>query len=317
MQKFLDTILGNGLLPSITRPTRIVQQSATLIDSIFISEVLQWNFDSALLIYNISDHLPIITLMKQTKIIDKNPIEFHSRKLRNEKIATINQKLHGIDWNRTLNSENCNVNFNRFCETLHNTMDAVAPLIHVKISRKRRYTEQWMTQGIETSSRCNLQIYKETIQSNSTETDNEKYKAHCNILNHVKRNAKINYYIDNCNQYKNNTRKLWQVINQIIGKQHPCGSIIPYISINNIKTYDPKRISNKFGSFYANLGSNFAKQINPGKTSIEDYINRIPRALNSMAMLPTTQHEVAKLMKGLPNKSSSGHDQINNTLLKN
>ena len=182
MQKFLDTILGNGLLPSITRPTRITQQSATFIDNIFISEVLQWNFDSALLIFNISDHLPIITLMKQTKVIDKNPIEFHSRKLSDEKIATINQKLHGIDWNGMLNSENCYVNFNRFCETLHNTMDAVAPLIHVETSDKRRYTELWMTPGIEISSRRILQLYKKTIQSDSTEADTEKYKAHHNIL---------------------------------------------------------------------------------------------------------------------------------------
>ena len=195
-------------------------------------------------------------------------------------------------------------------------MDAVAPLIHVKISGKRRYTEPRMIPGIETSSRCNLQKNKKTIQSNSTEADTGKYKAHRNILNHVKRSAKTNYYIDKCNQYKNNTRKLWQVINQTIGKQHQHGSIIPHISINGIKTYDPKRIPKEFGSFYANLGSNLAKQIKPGKTSIEDYINQIPRALNSMAMLLTTQHEVSKLIKGLPNKSSSGHDQINNTLLK-
>ena len=40
-QKFLDTIINNGLLPTITRPTRITQQSATLIDNIFISELLQ------------------------------------------------------------------------------------------------------------------------------------------------------------------------------------------------------------------------------------------------------------------------------------
>ena len=49
-RKFLDMILDNGLIPSITRPTRITQQSATLIDNIFISEVLQRNFDSAILI---------------------------------------------------------------------------------------------------------------------------------------------------------------------------------------------------------------------------------------------------------------------------
>ena len=77
-QKFLDMLINNGLLPTITQPTRITQQSATLIDNIFISEVLQHNFDSAILIHDMSDHLPTLALMKQTKITNKNPIEFNS-----------------------------------------------------------------------------------------------------------------------------------------------------------------------------------------------------------------------------------------------
>ena len=63
-QKFLDIRISNGLLPTITWPTRITQQTATLIDNIFISEVLQRSFDSAILIHDISDHLPLLALMK-------------------------------------------------------------------------------------------------------------------------------------------------------------------------------------------------------------------------------------------------------------
>ena len=33
MQKFLDLLLNNKLLPTITRPMRITQQSVTLIDT--------------------------------------------------------------------------------------------------------------------------------------------------------------------------------------------------------------------------------------------------------------------------------------------
>ena len=36
-RRFLDTILDNNLWPVITRPTRITQRSATLIDNIYIS----------------------------------------------------------------------------------------------------------------------------------------------------------------------------------------------------------------------------------------------------------------------------------------
>ena len=115
-QKFLDILLVNELLPTITRPTRITQQSATVIDNIFTSKILQRNFDSALIINDMLDHLPIVTLFKQTKITDKSPIEFESRRVNEDKINQINQKLHDVDWNENLNSNDCNTNFSKFCE---------------------------------------------------------------------------------------------------------------------------------------------------------------------------------------------------------
>ena len=133
-QCFLDIILDNGLLPSITRLTRITQHSATLIDNIFISEILQRNFDSAVIINDISNHLPIITMMKQTKVTDKSAIEFYSCKLNSNKIHQINEEIHTVDLNGVLNSEDCNENFNIFCDILHESMNKVAPLQHVRIS---------------------------------------------------------------------------------------------------------------------------------------------------------------------------------------
>ena len=78
---FLELMLQNQLYPSITRPSRITNTLATLIDNIFISEKFHHSFDSAVLISDISDHLPLLCLVKQTKILDKSPLEFESRAL--------------------------------------------------------------------------------------------------------------------------------------------------------------------------------------------------------------------------------------------
>ena len=67
--------------------------------------------------------------MKQTKMVNKRPIEYYSWKLSNEKIEEINNKLKTVDWDGNLNSENCNINFEQFCNILHDTMDRVVPLI--------------------------------------------------------------------------------------------------------------------------------------------------------------------------------------------
>ena len=79
-----------------------------------------------------------------------------------------------------------------------------------------------------------------------------------------------NYYTTKCIDYKDNMQKIWHVINQTIGKTKHSGSIIPYISVDGIKTYDAKRISNEFGKFYANIGQNLASKISPGRTIAQD-----------------------------------------------
>ena len=151
-------------------------------------------------------------------------------------------------------------------------MDTVAPLKCIHISSKRKFSKPWLTQGIETSNRKVKQLYKETLKSNCSTESLNKYKQHQNLLNKIKRKAKTSFYNTKCEEYRNNTKKLWQVISQTIGKQKHGGSIIPCISIEGIKTYDHKKISNTFRSFYANLGSDLAKKIQSGRTSIDVYV---------------------------------------------
>ena len=86
-QKFMNLLLEHNLLSTITRPSQITQQSATLIDNIFVSERLHYNFDSCLILDDMSDHLPCLALLKQTKISDKTPLTFTSRKLMKQKLT--------------------------------------------------------------------------------------------------------------------------------------------------------------------------------------------------------------------------------------
>ena len=79
--------------------------------------------------------------------------------------------------------------------------------------------------------------------------------------------------------------------------------------------YDPGTISNEFGKFYSNTG-NLAKQIKPGSKGINEYISQIPRTLNSLALQATSALEIEKIISSLPNKTSYGHNEISNKMLK-
>jgi len=69
--EYVDTLLTNNFMPTITLPARITSQTATLIDHIYYSggtknsdsiKVKRGNF-----INNISDHLPIYLLLLNHK----------------------------------------------------------------------------------------------------------------------------------------------------------------------------------------------------------------------------------------------------------
>ena len=173
-----------------------------------------------------------------------------------------------------------------------------------------------MTTGLETASQNNKKLYLETLRKGCSVSIMEKYKSSRNLLNRLKRSTMKSYYTTKCTEYRDNTRKLWHVINQTIGKTKHGGNIIPFISVEGIKTYDAKRISNEFGKCYANLGWNLASQISPGTRTVQDYLTNIPRTLNGMVLNPTTQLEIEQKIDDLAPKTSCGHDKISNKLLK-
>ena len=165
---FLDSLVEKGVFPTITCPTRITQTSATLIDITFVSRKLHRSFDSGILLSDISDHLPSLVLLKQTKLLNKEPLEFTSRNLNEQKLTLINEKLHDIDWNGNLMSSDVNLNFNYLSSSIDRVMDEIAPRHIVKISAKRRFVELWMTSSMEQSANNKNLLYKKMLQENST-----------------------------------------------------------------------------------------------------------------------------------------------------
>ena len=192
--EFLDLMLQHQLYPSVTRPSRVMQMTATLIDNIFISEKFHRSFDSAVLLRDISDHLPLLCLVKQTKLLDKSPLEFESRSLNDNKLQEIKNKLYRADWIGLLNSESCDENFNKYNAKINEVMEQIAPLKTVRISAKCRFKEPWMSKCIETSSRKNSKLYKATLKEGSTNEMCKNYKNYRNHYNQLKRMAKFNYY---------------------------------------------------------------------------------------------------------------------------
>ena len=144
----------------------------------------------------------------------------------------------------------------------------------------------------------------------------ERYINYQNCYNKLKRSAKLNYYKRQVDESKMNTKKLWRVLNNVIGKNKNKGSIIPYITIDGICKYNPSTIANEFGKFYSSIGSSLAQKIKVGGKGIDQCIQNIPRTVDSLALHATSPSEIETIIRSIPSKTSYGHDKISNVILE-
>ena len=64
------------------------------------------------------------------------------------------------------------------------------------------------------------------------------------------------------------------------------------------------------------MGENLARQQTSKTPELEEYLKSLNQYKTSMFLNPTTTNEILALIKNLPNKRSSGYDNISNLLLK-
>ena len=152
----------------------------------YISEQLHHSFKSMILLNDISDHLPIVTLLKQTKLLNKEPLTFKSRCLNANKLKKVNHQLMRKDWIGTLTGTTSNDKFNQSSDTVNEVLDDIALIRTVRISAKWWYIEPWMTKGLKSVAKTKLKLCRKSLEITSSDEDRKKYVTHRNIYNKLK-----------------------------------------------------------------------------------------------------------------------------------
>ena len=314
--EFLELNLSHDLIPCITKPTRITHATATLIDNIFISPKLQHTMTPYILTDDISDHLPIVAMLgNQKKSLRESKI-VKTRDFSDQNIEKIKAELSELDWTDILTDLDCNDSFNKFHQILCKAIDKHAPETQRKISYQKLARDPWITKGIINSLTKQKRLYREQLQ-NKSDVSTRNYRQYRNLLQSVMRKSRNTYLHNKCREFKQDSRKLWQLVNKLIGKSNNKSDSIDSLRIENILKYDPSSITNGLCDFFSQIGEKYANQIESTEPSIEHYIGQIPQNSNSMFMAPTTGTKIKEIIQSLPHKTSSGYDRISNVLLKN
>ena len=311
--KFLETNLNANLIPTISKPTRITHTSATLIDNIYVSSALYDHTTSAILVSDISDHFPCLNLIGNSGVEPRTPLVFRSRKINDATIEQVKQRLENVNWD-CLNSLDADSGYNYIIENVESKLNEVAPERTIVIPFEKVIREPWMTQGLVKSSFEKDKLFKKCKGLGKDQPKYQRYLEYRNNYNSLKRAAKQTYYAEKINNFRGNSKKLWALLNHMLGKRNdkclPTDSfVIDEKTITNFKL-----ISDGFCKYFTNVSKELAQKIVKSKKTFEEYL---PGPIGeSLFLSPTNENEIYSLIASLPNKSSSGYDGVSNILLK-
>ena len=313
-QNYLEQILESELIPCITRPTRITKSSATLIDNILISRQIYGNCKCGIILSDLSDHFPCIMSWPDVIRNKKDFITININRIDEKNYNSINTDLE-IDWDSYLCNATANESFQLFHNKLLETLDQYVENKTVKLSYKKVIKEPWLTKGIIQANRKQLLLYKNWLK----DKDNikyERYKQYQKVLRKIKRNCKMNYYQDQCEKYKQDSKKLWRTINNICGRNRDTSCCISHLTIDGTNHYDADSISNKFANHFATIGKKYSESTPVSTKSIDSYLSKIKANNKSIFLTPCTVNEIKKIISALASKKSSGYDGISNVMIK-
>ena len=271
-EKFLDLVLKHNCLPTISKPSRITKNSATLIDNIFISKGLQNDYDSGLIINDASDHLPCYLRLAGVMPGLREPVKIEFRKINDSAISGIKTELDRINWS-CLNELNTDDSFNYFHDVITSSLDKHAP-VKTKTILKGKLDEPWISQSLKRSIKKQQTLYRKTLKPTCSDIDRTKYLNYRQVLTKLKRSCKKDYYSNKCLDFKSDSKKLWRLINKAMKKTSDKTSIIDCIKTNNIMEYRGPVIRETFAEYFANVGKNFANSIPDSKKVLTIILKR-------------------------------------------
>ena len=338
-EEFFETMLVHSYLPNITLPTRLTDTSNTLIDNVFANSA-KFEAVSGILINNISDHQAIFTIITipreraiiHTNISSNNQTTYTVKKLSSgtkpKAIFTPPNRKLDIDMfcedvriNLVANTDNSFDESDNYKGLVKSIGDAQKKQIDSKRFKYNKYRHKkckWITFGllklIEFRDNLYRELKKTPIDRDDYRNKKINLRTYNRIINRSKTYLKKRYYAEKFHQLKNNIKLTWRLINEVLGN-NPNKSISTKFNINDKCITDQQEIANHFNSFFASIGTKISQQI---KTHDQIYHRQylINRPVTTFHFHEITKQDVMCIISKLPNKKSTGYDEISTETIK-
>ena len=153
----------------------------------------------------------------------------------------------------------------------------------------------WLTAGLKQSIKLKNKLYFKS-KKYSTSVNVHNYKVYINKLNSLLRKTERDHYEVLFTQNKNNLKKSWSIVKEVINKKKNTLMSNKFV-INNSTISDNDIISDAFNKCYINIGPTLASKIPYCQKNPLSYIHQ--HISDSMYLNEVTVNEVKKKIVSL------------------
>ena len=225
--KFQEIIYTSGFIPSISIPTHQMPHCAqTCIDNIHTNDIVDTAPISGVILNRISHHR-MIYVIKDLTVIDHSQTSTSNCK----KVTThynysnynLDKLCEEIEKDIDRMHTQCDT-FESFLDFFQEKIDTTCKLLTPKTSKRNSIVNPWITEGLINSIEKKARLYFEWRKTCSlTAPDGNlnlhvKYKEFSKVLKNLIKVAKTVHYSNKFEKYKDNSKKTWEIINELRGK---------------------------------------------------------------------------------------------------
>jgi hypothetical protein len=214
---YRTAIANMGMEQVIEGVSRRCKSRESLIDHIICSPLFR--FKAGIVNTEIADHYGtylIITGNSGNKTQTNTKTTFMSHKI--EKLDALRSKIAGINWHtwwEEVHQSDLDVIVNNFSKIIDESIKDTCEVV-VRSNTNNKENSVWMNKCLMWE-RGALQKLRNKFNKNKTNTNEYNYKAAKRIYNRKIKEAKSEYYLSKLTAAHGDSRKTWQILNEIMG----------------------------------------------------------------------------------------------------
>ena len=290
---FLDSLFSLGLIPTITNATRDFSNSVSLLDNIFVSNIIAYN--SGIFAWDVSDHFPVFSFLKDF-LLHNNSSESVRRRLLNEIfLDNFSRSIAIQDFSQVLQSDDLDFAVEKLNEIILTQYNAHCPVFIRKIDKRDR-EKPWIRPDIKQLLRMRQVMYRDFKLNRLTF---DEFKQYRNYVTCKLREAKKLYFQNIFNEMRGNMKKMWTVINGLVKPGlNRNNNLIKSLLINGVILDDPTQVCNILNEHFSTVGSKISAEFGQS----DHVITSNHSVANSLFFKLTQPQDILKIIDNLKNK---------------